>query len=448
MRFSSFGNSDRIISAQANSQYDKRVKLSRLLCVFVTWLLAAQPAADPAAVARKALDLLLAEKYSDLFQMFAADLKTAIPQDALGRIGATQVKPLGAPEKISDPALRKAGNNTVVTIPVTFAAQGVNFIFAVNAGGQIYILNLQPGQTNWQRPPYSKPDSFKEREVTVGDSEWKLPGTLTVPSGNGPFAAIVLVHDSGPLDRDETVGGTKVFKDLAEGLASRGIVVLRYEKRTRQYSAKMAGRPGKTVQEETVDDAVAAAALLRTQKEVDPKRVYVLGHGLAGYVAPRIAEDDEKLAGLVIFAGQVRPIEDLMVERSEIRGVTGKDLESVKTLAARVKALEPADADAPSILGMPVSYLLDLKGYDPAAEAKKLTVAMLILQGERDFQSTMKDFALWKGALSGRKDVAFHSYPTLNHLFVAGEGKSTEAEYRKLGHVAPEVIDEIAKWIK
>ena len=420
------------------------------MCVFATGLLVAQPAPDPAAVARKALDLLLAEKYSELFQMFSPDLQNpkAIPLDALGRIGATQIKPLGAPEKIGDPAVRKAGANSVVTIPVTFAAQSVNFLFAVNPAGQVYIMNLQPGQTNWQRPAYSKPDSFREREVTGGEGEWKLPGTLTVPAGNGPFAAIVLVHDAGPLDRDETVGGTKVFKDLAEGLASRGIVVLRYEKRARQYSARMAGMSGNTVSEETVDDAVAAAALLRTQKEVNPQRVNALGHGLGGFVAPRIAEDDGKLAGLVVLAGQVRPVEDLMVERSENRGATGKDLESVKMLAARVKALEPADHDAPPILGMPVSYLLDLKGYDPAAQAKKLTIPMLILQGERDFQSTMKDFALWKAALSARKYVQFHIYPALNHLMVAGEGKSTETEYRKPGHVAPEVIDEIAKWIR
>ena len=113
-----------------------------------------------------------------------------------------------------------------------------------------------------------------------------------------------------------------------------------------------------------------------------------------------------------------------------------------------MKALDPADADAPSILGMPASYLLDLKGYDPAAQAKKLTIPILILQGERDFQVTMKDFGMWKAALGTRKDVTLQSFPTLNHLFVAGQGKSTEVEYRKPGHVAPEVIDVIAKWVK
>jgi dienelactone hydrolase len=425
------------------------VKIPRFLYVFtLVGLALAQTAADPAAVARKGLDLLLAEKYSDLFQMFAPPLQEAIPEASLAKIGATQVKALGAPEKIGDPVVRKAGTNNVVTIPVKFSAQGVNFVFAVNAAGQLYILNLQPGEVTWQRPTYSQPTSFREREVIVGEGDWKLPGTLTIPTSNGPFPGIVLVQDSGPLDRDETIGGAKVFKDLAEGLASRGIAVLRYEKRTKVFSARMAGMGATTVEEETVDDAVAGAAFLRTQKEIDPNRVYVLGHGLGGYVAPRIAEDDAKLAGIAILAGNVRPLEDLMLDRAETQGVATKQLESIKMLAGRVKALEPADADAPPILGMRVSYLLDLKGYDPSAVAKKFTMPMLILQGERDFQVNMKDFALWKAALGARKDVTFHSYPTLNHLFIAGEGKSTELEYRKPGHVAPDVIDDIAKWVK
>jgi fermentation-respiration switch protein FrsA (DUF1100 family) len=98
-------------------------------------------------------------------------------------------------------------------------------------------------------------------------------------------------------------------------------------------------------------------------------------------------------------------------------------------------------------MGEPVAYWLDLKGYDPAALAKKLALPMLILQGERDFQVGMKDFALWKAAVGASKGVTMRSYPALNHLFVAGEGKGTEAEYRKPGHVAPEVIDDIAKFV-
>ena len=403
-------------------------------------------AADPPAIARQAVDFLLAEKYSELFKLFSPEMQKAVPEATLPKIGA-QFKNLGPAESIGPPAVRKAGANTVVIMPLKFATQSLNLQMAINASGQLVGMVPVAGEAAWQRPAYSKPDSFSERDVTVGDGEWKLPGVLTVPKGAGPFPAVVLVHGSGPNDRDETVFGVKVFKDLAEGLASRGIVVLRYDKRTKVYGTKMARLSNMTVHEETVEDVVRAAALLRTQKEVDPNRIFVLGHSLGGYLAPRIAEEDEKLAGLIIMAGNVRPLEDLIVEQSEYLGLKGKDLEALKAEAKHVKVLEPGDADGPPIMNMPVSYLLDLKGYNPAVEAKKLTLRMLILQGERDYQVTMKDFEMWKAVLGTNRNVTLHSYPALNHLFVAGEGKSTAAEYRKPGHVAPEVIDEIAKWI-
>jgi dienelactone hydrolase len=409
-------------------------------------LLLAQPAQDPAALGRKALDLLLAGNYPELSKMFTAEMKKAISDDALGKIG-TQIKSWGAVEKIGDPTPRKVGPNTIEDFPVKAATQNVILRFNIDRDGLVAGMFFLPGEVAWNRPAYSKPDSFRERDVTVGEGQWKLPGTLTVPAGQGPFPAIVLVHGSGPNDRDETVGGSKVFKDLAEGLASRGVVVLRYEKRTRQYSAAMAGLASFTVEDEAVEDAVKGAALLRAQPEVNPKRVFVLGHSLGGYLAPRIAEEDGKLAGLVILAGAARPMEDAVVDQAEYLGVSADNLKTVKAVAAKIKTLEPGDEDSPPVMGAPVAYWLDLKGYDPAALAKKLALPMLILQGDRDFQVTMKDFALWKAAVGANKAVTMRAYPALNHLFVAGEGKSTEAEYRKPGHVAPEIIDDIAKFL-
>ncbi len=421
--------------------------LSRLLCLLPLGLLMAQPAADPRDSARKALDLLLAGQYPDLVQNFTPEVKLGVNEQTLPKMGA-QIKSWGAVEKIGEPTARKAGLNTIVVIPVAFASQSINFQFAINPAGQVAQFFMLPGTAGvtWQRPPYSKPDAFREREVAIGESPWKLPGTLTVPVGQGPFPAIVLVHGSGPNDRDETIGATKVFKDLAEGLASRGVVVLRYEKRTRQYPT-VSKMPKFTIQQETVEDAVKAVALVRTQPEVNSGRVFLLGHGMGGYVAPQIAEQDGKLAGLVLLEANARPLEDLVVEQATNAGFPAKELDTIKAQAARIKRLDPGDEDAPPVLNMPVSYFLDLKGYDAVAAARKISAPILVVRGERDFQVTMQDFDLWKTGLAGRKDVTLRSDPALNYLLVAGEGKSTEAEYRKPGHVAPEVIDEIVKWM-
>jgi hypothetical protein len=417
-----------------------------LLPLLSAGVLMAQPAPDRAATARKALDALLGARYSELTPMFTPEAQKAFPETALAKLGA-EIKSWGAVQNVGEASSRPAGPNTVVTIPVSFASNNVNFLFGINSSGQVSGMFYNQGQVNWLPPAYARPDAFRERQVTIGEDEWKLPGTLTVPAGSGPFPAVVLVHGAGPNDRDETVGANKMFKDLAVGLASQGVVVLRYEKRTRQYARKLAGA-AMTVADETVDDAARAAALLRTQPEVDPKRVFVLGHGLGGYVAPRIAAEDGKLAGIAVLAGYARPIEDVVLEESIAAAAPAPRLEAIKAGVARVKALEDSDADAPPVLGLPAMYWLDLKGYDPAGEARKLPLRVLVLQGERDFQASMKDYAIWKAALGTSKTAVLKSYPALNHLFIAGEGKSTEAEYRKPGHVAPEVVEEIAKFVK
>ena len=96
----------------------------------------------------------------------------------------------------------------------------------------------------------------------------------------------------------------------------------------------------------------------------------------------------------------------------------------------------------------PAAYWLDLRGYRPAQEAKAIAAPMLILQGDKDCQVTLDDYALWQAALGTRKDVRFKRFPKLNHLFMAVEGVSNGSEYFLPGqHVDPEVVKEIADWI-
>jgi len=288
---------------------------------------------------------------------------------------------------------------------------------------------------------------------------------LTMPKGKGPFPAVVLVHGSGPNDRDETIGANKPFKDLAWGLASKGIAVLRYEKRTKHYAAEMKNVENLTVKEETIDDAVAAVALLKGTPGVDSERVFVIGHSLGAMLAPRIAEEclaspRTRIAGIVMLAPASRDLLDLIVEQVEyVAGLDGtiseaesRGIEAIKAEIQKIRSGKLREGEL--ALNAPKSYWDDLAAHNGVEIARQLGLPMLILQGERDYQVTMEDLQGWKdgllkpGKANARTNVGIKTYEDLNHLFINGTGKSTPDEYLVPGHVSEEVITDISDWVK
>jgi dienelactone hydrolase len=421
-------------------------------------------AAEPPDVQSKAKDflaLLAKEDFAGAIRDFDATMKKALPADKLEATWKGLAEQFGAFQKAGESRVVKAGEYDVVLVTCTFAKGTLDAKVSFNADKQIAGLFFTPHKAAvpYTVPAYARTDAFKETDVRVGSGEWELPGTLALPAGVGPFPAVVLVHGSGPNDRDEAVGGQKPFRDLAGGLASRGVAVLRYEKRTRQYGAKVAASKDPfTVKEEVVDDAVAAVNLLHKHPAIDGKRIFVLGHSLGAGLAPQIAAADPDVAGLVILAGYTRPLEDMMVEQTEYllsldeslpEKKKQERLDKLKETIARIKDPKlAADTPASNLLGGGGAYWLSLRDYHPAEAAARVHRPMLIMQGERDYQVTMVDFGNWKKALADRKDVTLKSYPKLNHLFAEGEGKSKPEEYEKPAHVAQEVIDDVAGWIK
>lgn len=303
----------------------------------------------------------------------------------------------------------------------------------------------------------ARADTVTEREVRI-PGPVPLPGVLTLPAqGTGPWPAVVIVHGSGPGDRDGTVGAAKPYRDLARGLAERGIVVLRYDKRTRVQPMWFANRAF-TVHDEVVEDAVSAITLLRGQAEVDPRRVHVIGHSLGGHLAPRIAEADGSLASVIVMAGAYRgALVPLMLRQLEyIQSVSAPgdtaaiaaQRRMVEPLAGRIAALTDADsARTTPILGAPPAYWLDLDRYDPVKTLRDRTEPVLFLQGERDYQVTPVLLDEFLAALGDRPGTTVHRFPGLNHLFIAGAGVPRPAEYGIPGHVDGKVMDVIAEWI-
>ena len=433
-------------------------------------LLAKDAAQAEDALTVKAREFLTALEKGD-FKLAVRDfdetmLKVSGP-DKLEALWKTQLPPqLGAFKKQTAARRDQLQGYEIVLVTCEFEKATLDTRVVFDKAGKIAGFGFVPTAppVKYEPPAYADPAKFVESDIIVGTGEWQLPGTLTMPKGAGPFPGLVLVHGSGPNDRNESLGPNKPFQDLAWGLATRGIAVLRYDKRSKVHGAKILANPKleatMTVKDETIDDALAAAALLQKTAKVDGSRVYILGHSLGGFLMPRMAKAAASLdvAGFISMAGLTRPLDDTILRQMDyLYGLAGgavseedkKKLQDIKDAVAKVKALTNADKSSTAkLLGAMPAYWLDIYGYDPPGMAKTVVKPMFILQGGRDYQVTTEDFENWKRALGGRKNVEFHLYPKLNHLFYEGEGILTPLEYvQKHGSVAPYVIEDIAAWI-
>jgi dienelactone hydrolase len=356
---------------------------------------------------------------------------------------------IGAYKSVTSVQILPVPAQGVTAVDLTTAFEKTPFVIrlAYNDVGKIAgLFFLGPPKTAaaWNPPAYVDQSMFSETPVAVGD--FTLPGTISLPKRPGLAPGVVLVHGSGPHDRDETIGPNKVFKDLAWGLASRGVAVLRYDKRPAS-----AGPKTRTVKDETVDDAVAAADALAARATVDKARLFVVGHSLGGLLAPRIVSASTAFKGLIVLAGTTRSLEDVVVDQlTYLTGAQSAQTRAAQDFARQVRDPQLRPDSTVDFMGtpMPASYWLDLRGYHPEELASTLGKPILVLQGGRDYQVTLEDFAGWKRTLEGRSYATLKLYPTLNHLFIAGEGRSMPDEYLEPGHVDPQVITDIADWVQ
>ena len=303
--------------------------------------------------------------------------------------------------------------------------------------------------------------SFYEEEIVIKSGQWNLSGTLTIPKKQIPDVAVVLIHGSGAQDRDASTGDNKPFRDIAFGLASFGIAVLRYEKRTWRYSKELLSLPDITANEDVVDDAISAIHLLHSLTKIDCRRIFLLGHSLGGMLLPKIVNRIGNIAGLILLAAPSRPFEDVLLSQAfyiyqmnkdeDILDFQQEQFERIKEQIINVKKLYSANNYSSSNLplGYPASYWIDLKNYNLTKNFGGLDCPMFILQGERDYQVTMEDFYGWQEFLANKQGITFKSYPSLNHLFIKVANDSfcveSDTHYK---NVDKKVIFDISRWIK
>jgi alpha-beta hydrolase superfamily lysophospholipase len=411
-------------------------------------LLAGSPARaeDKSASDERAEALLSnmkAKNYAAAFEMFDPTMKAAVSEEKLKAVWEMQLASLGALRSWTTVQRTQAQGKDVRVALLAFERGELQSRIVVDPQSQLisgFLLQAAPAPAS--PAPYVDRSKFRAVDMAVGSEPFILGGTLTVPSMLDPVPAVVLVHGSGPQDRDETIGANKVFKDLAEGLASRGIAVLRYDKRTYQYGNKLGDSI--SVDDEATRDAIAAVGALRARPEVDPKRLFVIGHSMGALLAPEIALRSAPVAGIVLLAPPGRAPWDMVLAQAQYLGTPKKDMADLEAKVSRLKA---GTLGSEKLLGAPQSYWKDLASKDGIGTAKKLQRPILILRGSRDYQVTEEDVEAWRRGLAGVPKVEALTIPDLNHLFIAGTGKPGPSEYGTPGHVDAGVIDKVAAFI-
>ena len=282
-----------------------------------------------------------------------------------------------------------------------------------------------------------------------------MPAIITIPKNQVTYPMVIFIHGSGPNDKDETVGPNKPFRDIAHGLAKYNIASLRFDKRTFVYGKKFTER-GKNpdINQEVLQDAKNAVRFASQLKAVD--KIYILGHSLGGMLAPKMASENEVIDGIILMAGNARPLARLILEQYQyllsLDGLSDQDEKQLSELRFRVDnlaklKLNPTDSLLKLPLNLPNSCWCSLLQYNQVEEIQTVKVKILLLQGERDYQVTMEDFRLWQAALKDNESATFKSYPKLNHLFLEGEGPSLPSEYQQQGSIPAYVLKDISDWI-
>ena len=300
-----------------------------------------------------------------------------------------------------------------------------------------------------------------EKKIVGKGSEYPLNGLLSLPDDvRERVPAIVFVHGSGASNMDEQIYKLTPFKDLAEGLAERGIASIRYDKRTLAHARKMR-KLSITVREETIDDAILAADLLRSDPRIDPDAVFIAGHSMGAMLAPRIDAEGGRFRGLVLMAGTPFRLEEIVVRQLRQAGQSrGGLMKAVVGLEDRIFSkkfdglyeMSDEEAKKKKFAGSVTLYYFKEMGRKTAADyLMESDKPVLILQGGMDFQVLpSEDFAAFREQLQGRENVEYRLYDELNHVFVKGiynDILKAGKEYKVEQHIGAEVIDDIAAFI-
>ncbi|MDP8233148.1 MAG: DUF3887 domain-containing protein [Candidatus Zophobacter franzmannii] len=429
----------------------------RIVLILIIFLTTLSLIADTKKTADSYFEQMQMGNYAKCIEMSDQNMQKNLPVDKLKEVWESLPNQLGKLIGVLDYSMVTQGEYEIHIYVLNFDKMVMDMKITVDKenkiSGLFYTMSKTPKPgTALKLPDYLDKEKAVEKDVSFDCEKMMINGKLTTPIGYENYPLVLMLTGSGPNDMDETIAQRKPFRDLAIGLANKGIATLRWNKRTLDYP-QIGNRIDFSPRDEYIIELNAA---LRWMKDNNMNNSnFVLGHSMGAFMLPQIAQENDKIKGFIMLAGNARPLEDLVAAQYEyifgLHPMTSQieaELAKIKKQSAEIKELTAeTEVTEPLLLGIPKAYWLWMNYYKQTEVLGKTDSPFMILQGEKDYQVTMEDFSIWESVAEGRPNIVTKSYPILDHLFMPCSGDSTPDSYLNPSFVSKKVIEDIAEWI-
>lgn len=405
---------------------------------------------------RQVAETLSKHKYKKVYRCFDKNLKSKISADKLEEIWSGLESINGELKQVDDVVTEQINDSRRQTGVLKFTTAALKLIVSFNANDRINGIFIS--QMGYSLPEYGRDLAVGKRFIAFNSHDNILSGELVIPKNCNQCPVVILVHGSGPNDKDETIGPNKVFKDLALGLAAKGVASFRYDKRFKLYPDKM--KEPFDIYDETVNDAITAYDVLNRDTSLNFGKYVMLGHSLGAYAIPLLTDSLKQLNGAVLFSSNARRFEDLIVYQMNYLTswdgeITPEEAELVATNLKNAEKIRNGlftdSTSAEELLAYwPGKFWNSIKDYNPVNTlSQQDSMHFFVMQGEKDYQITMVDYKIWLDKVGNNSNVTMRSYPNLSHLFTPTKSeKPGPSDYFYPNNVSELAINDIADWIR
>jgi len=412
-------------------------------------------------IALEFIENFTTENYTESYSFFDEKIKSLVSLDQLKQTYTQLESAFGKFKNVVSIGNSKTDNLKISEIVLKFEKSLLNARIVIdsnyNVAGMFFIPTYER-QTN-NLISYIDTSRFVENEIEFGNKDFLIKGSLCIPNYIKSLNAVIMLSGSGPNNRDSEIGPNSPFKDIAHGLASKGIITFRFDKRTKIYGKKIfQNNLDLTLNEEYYEDTDYAIEFLQNYCKINKikiKNLIILGHSQGGTVIPYILNNSkfkEDINASIFMATPARNLEVIVKEQYNYIFTLDNILDS-----AEQKQLDNLDIQISNLknnkeenlpLGLSKKYFNSLEKNNFNGNLAKSKIPLLIMSCGKDYQVTSVELNIIENILKDNQNVNYKFYDNLNHIFIKVEGVPSPSQYNKVSNVDSQVIEDLVKWIK